>query len=383
VILAPPLAITGIGMASGLGDAVSGCAAARAGMNRRVPLAFGVPDQEDEGDLVPVHGHPAGALTLGFQEVGLAVRLATLALADLFAQVALGPDDLASTAVLINLGSGFYLQEVDRLRAEADKRDGTPAADREPPLLEAFEGAKPLYTEELVEKCYRLLGHRPPSPDRRRVFFGDQAGLGQVLAAAHQLLASNTVSACLVGGVDSLVEPRWLSACEELHLLKTPMRPVGLIPGEAAAFLLVEKVRSSGARRAPLALVTACETARESHHRFSDPRPAGHALAEVVRKCLPPDGSARAATLIADLNGDAARAAEFGTALVQLQADLRPTETVVPAVSFGDTRAAAGFVGACVAVRAFARGYAGGRHCLVTCAGDDGGRAAAMVTAAS
>jgi 3-oxoacyl-[acyl-carrier-protein] synthase-1 len=212
------------------------------------------------------------------------------------------------------------------------------------------------------------------------VFFGDQAGIVPVLAAAHQLLASNSVGACLVGGVDSLVEPRWLGACEELGLLKTPVRPVGLIPGDAAAFLLLEKHSRSGGRRPPLGLVTACASGHETSHRFSDNRPVERTLADVIRKCLPPDGSAAEAAIICDLNGDTVRAFDLGNALVQVHGELRSPETVVPAISFGDTRAASGFVGACMALRAFARGYAPSRSFVVSASGDDGTRGAFLIT---
>jgi 3-oxoacyl-[acyl-carrier-protein] synthase-1 len=376
-MVAPLLAITGFGMATSLGDGETACAAARAGMSRAAPLKFAVADPVAK-EPAPVLGHTVGSLTGGFAELGLAVRLASLALGDLLVRTPLEAADLASTAVLINLGSGFYFQAVDQARAAQAKAAGTPPPAKGTTLTDGFAATLPLYSNGLVDKVFRALGL--PAPAQRQVAFGDQAGIAGVIAAAQALLAGNRVSACLVGGVDSLVEPRWLRACNELHLLKTALRPIGLMPGEAGAFLLLEKVRS---RRPPLALIAACESGREAGHRFSDPRPVGRALAEVVRRAVAGNSSAREAAIICDLNGDAARASDFGNALVQLQPDLQPRATVVPAVSFGDTRAASGFLGTGLALRAFARGYAPGKSFVISSAGDDGSRSALLVTAPS
>src|SRR5438309_1974195 len=107
-MLPSPLTITGMGVASALGGAVTACAAARAGMSRPRTLAFEVHDKEAAG-LVPVVGYTMGDATLGFAEVGLATRMAALALSDLLSRTPIEPAELRDMAVLINLPSGYYL----------------------------------------------------------------------------------------------------------------------------------------------------------------------------------------------------------------------------------------------------------------------------------
>jgi hypothetical protein len=381
-VLSPPLAITGFGMASSLGGAATACSAARAGLSRPRPLAYGVGDPESM-DLVPVSGHPVAELTLGFAEAGLMVRLATLALADLFERTPLTQDEIRQAAVLINLPSGFYFEQVDEERARADQREGrspkTPEAGETESLAEAFEVTKPLYAD-LVDKSFRFLGSQAPPRERQQVVFGDPAGIAPLVETAHRLIASRTVSACLIGGVDSLLEPRWLRCCEALGILKTPIHPVGLMPGEGAAFLLVESGAVSGKRPA-LGQVTACASGRESVHRFSDSRSEGRVLADVIRRCVGPGGCD--ASLISDVNGDPVRAAELGTALLRLTGEFAPYAMIAPAIAFGDTRAASAFLGVCSALHAVKRGYAPTPRFVVTASGDDPARAALLVHAPS
>jgi 3-oxoacyl-[acyl-carrier-protein] synthase-1 len=383
-MLSPSLAITGFGMTSSLGDAATACAAARAGLSGASPLLFEVEDPASF-EMVPVSGHPARDLTRGFAEVGLMVRLMTLALADLLERTELSAEELEKTAVLVNLPSGFYFECADeaRVQAAASGSGSTmpPEAEKSGSLAETFDATKPLYANAVIAKSFRALGMKIPPDDRQQVVFGDQSGIGHLIAAAHRLLASNVVSTCLVGGVDSLIEPRWLNCCAELGILKTPMQPVGLMPGEGAAFLLLEKAAPAGYGRPHFALIDACELGREPTHRFSDPMPVGRVLADLIDKCALSEASD--ASIISDLNGDPARSTEFGTALAQLQQRFHPPATLVPAISFGDTRAASGFLGVCVALRAFARGYAPSRNFVVACSGDDGGRAAMLVRAPS
>lgn len=371
------LAITGFGMTTSLGNGVAACTAQRAGMARAAPLKFAVDDPVAK-EAVPVLGHVVGDLTRGFSEVGLGVRLASLALADLLARTPLEPTDFPGTAVLLNLGSGYYLQCVDEARArEAEQANkGTADKSERESLAMSFVATLPLYSGSIVNKVFRVLGLPVPSSPCHQVLFGDQSGVGDLILAADSLLQSKQVSACLVGGVDSLVEPRWLRACDELRLLKTPLRPIGLSPGEAGVFLLLEK---SSTKRPPFAFLRACETARETVHRFSNPCPQGHALSGVVHKCIARVAGASDSAIICDLNGDDVRASDYGHALVRLQEKFRPRSTIIPAISFGDTRAASGFIGICLALRAFARGYASGNNFVVSSAGDDGGRTAVVV----
>jgi 3-oxoacyl-[acyl-carrier-protein] synthase-1 len=375
-MLALPIAVTGLGLISSLGGAISACAATRAGVTRSSRLVFSVEDREAL-EMVAVSGRPVGDLTVGFSEVGLAVRLVSLALADLLSRTPLDSQELSHTPVLLNLPSGFYLEQAEEIER---RTSGSVPPEPEPSALERFEATKPLY-KSVIDKSFHALGLTPPSRDMQHVFFGDQAGIAPIIEMAQRLMIDDGVSACLVGGVDSLVDRPWLEACEALGILKTAVRPVGLIPGEAAAFLLVEGPRRGPSPRPPLGTLVACEAGRESGNRFSDRPPVGKVLSELIRRCVTSTPSSEPMGLVCDLNGDPARSVELGHVLVRLRPVITPTESVIPAMAFGDTRAASSFVGACVALRAFARGYAPGSAFLVVSMGDEGGRAAIVLSA--
>lgn len=367
-----------MGLSSGLGGAITACAAARAGVTRPVQLSFAVEDREAL-EMVPVSGLSVGDLTLGFSEVGLAVRLASLALADLLSRTPLTSEELRQTAVVLNLGSPFYLERAE----EWEKRAGASSSPASgPSRKERFESAKPLY-RAVIDKSFDAIGLASPPAAHQYLVFGDQAGVGVALEAAHGLLAEGQVTACLVGGVDSLAEPRWLEACNLLGVLKTAVRPIGMLPGEAGAFVLLEARAKRARSRPPLGHVIACESGRETGDRFADSMPVGRVASETIRRCVESTPLRGAFGLISDINGDPSRAMDFGHALGRLAPRVVPASIVTPALSFGDTRAASGFLGLCMALRAFARNYAPGPTYVISAMSDDGGRAALRVDAAT
>jgi len=371
-MLTSPLTITGMGMASGLGGAIEACAAARAGLVRGVPLGIAVRDSGST-ELVTVIGRTAGDITQGFTEVGMATRLTSLALADLFEQTPVDDAEIRDMAVLLNLPSGYYLQQAD----ERTNR-GTPSPATPSDTFSSFEKTKPLY-DSVIDKSFAVLGRTPPARGQQRIFFGDQAGIDAVLSEAHKLLADGTVSACLVGGVDSLATSQWTAPCAKLGILKTPVRPVGLIPGEAGAFMIVEPARRRREARPPLGSIVKSESALELAHRFSGSQPDGRILADLIRRCLA--GNTGSSGLISDINGDPPRSTELGQTLVRLRPDIEFAGTIVPGTSFGDTRAASAFLGVCIALRGFHRGYAPAPRIIVSATSDSGGRAALEVSA--
>ena len=122
---------------------------------------------------------------------------------------------------------------------------------------------------------------------------------------------------------------------------------------------------------------------REPNPRGSD-RPAdGRVLARCALETLDEAGARKERpVLVSDHNGEEARARELGMVLLHLRGqgpELDELTTWFPAVGFGDVGAAAGAVGACVAVRALQRGYAPSRRCLVLSCSDGEERAAVLL----
>jgi len=209
------------------------------------------------------------------------------------------------------------------------------------------------------------------------------AGIAAAIDTAATLMTQNKVDRCIVGAIDSRVEPSFLMAAARCRLLRTKDQPVGLIPGEAAAFFMLERPRDLvRSRTTALASVTAATSVQEQVDMLaSEYVPTGEGLASAWRSAL--RSSPPVAFSIGDLNGWSQRAVEWGNAQLRLRAEAPVAEVPAwfPAISLGDTGAASGAVAICVAVRAFARHYAPGDAAMVWASSESGSKGAVVVRA--
>ena len=381
---APPghaMAITGLGMVSSLGaSAVASCAAARAGLTRWTELELQVSD-EDSMEDEPLRGHAARELTCGFEGVGRLVRLGEAALGDL-----VEPTELSSpasrTALLLCLPGDFHEKELleRELAAVADR------ALRRRLWTEAqasMEGERERLEHQVLPRLLALQSLDVPA-QWRQCFFGGPAVVVKAVLRAAELLGSRQVERCVVGGIDSWVHGLPLRRAQALGLLRTPSAATGFFPGEAAAFVLLERLDTARFRKATVeGVVLAAAGAQEPFHRFSRVTPGGAALAEAIGTCAAQVGGGLAETRLAiiNLNGDDFRAMDFGNTLVRLgMAGLpRDFRQWYPPECFGELGAATGPVALCMAARGFARGYAGTRRVLVGLLADDEARGAMLL----
>ena len=151
-----------------------------------------------------------------------------------------------------------------------------------------------------------------------------------------------------------------------------PGGAVGMMPGEAAVFAVVEP---AGARPA-LGVLGTGGVGHEPDHLYSGRPAMGRALSDAV-----PDLEGDVWPLT-DANGESYRASEWGAA-VQRSATLRASfeNTTYPAADVGDTGAAAPAVALAFALRAFARTYAPAPTALVLACDDLGARGSFAVHA--
>jgi len=368
------LVVTGLGMASSLGRYTAGCAAARAGIVRTSELEF-LADDPLNFEAVLVNGHSCGWLTRGFAETGRLVRLGSLALQDLFTRGEADPTDLADCGVVLSTATGYYLAQAHRkLLEDREGSDDTPA---DAVAEEPFEYPYP-YAENTIHKILRAAGVTSV-PGAVHMIFEDEAALIPALEAATSWIRSGQVARCLVGAVDSPVDGHWLSSLARLGILKTVTQPVGLMPGEAGVFLVLEPYGLARRRAAHIhAAVRGWVVRQEPQHRFSEPVPIGFEFARVILEAC---GVATAAHgLYSSANGDSVRSAEWGVALSRLLGEgFTPAGIVDPVASFGHVGAAHGFVALSMAAHSWVRGYGAAPTATLCLASDSGVRGAVAI----
>ena len=356
--------ITALGMSSPLGGVIQACAAHRAGISRVAPSRDLVCGASGDSDPQPLPVLEASGVTFGLRGVGRLVAL----LGDAFA-------DLAPAADLPRLVADLpvFLAVPDPMAR------GIPV---EQELWQDVSAKAAALGERVLEQTFENLGlQRGRQP--WHFFGGGHAAFPAAMAAASRGLQQRDFPACLVAAVDSLVIPEVMEAMLAEGWLKTPDTPVGFIPGEAAVACCLTAPRS-GEGLKPVALLRGVTLGHEPRAEHPDLAPLGHALTQCLRSAL---RDAAAPTdrllLVSDHDGEQRRAMELGGLQVALRgqgAGSGGLSVWLPATGFGNTGAASGAVGLCVAVRGILRNYAPAPVVAVLSASDGPERAALILS---
>jgi 3-oxoacyl-[acyl-carrier-protein] synthase-1 len=370
-----PVACTEIGMACSLGlHSAGACAAARAGLVRMSginTLNYALdPDLSPEGldgpDLLAAHMLPVtGSGTTGIAKL---LALARPALSELLSGLRLTPQQWARTSLAINVSDGYF-----------QSRFGVPP--------ESDADDEPDYATQWVQTA-RELPHRlcaeftlPIEKHRRFILPGGHAGFADLLLHASHLLNTGEVDRCIVGAVESCLDPQAIVAYARAGALKCGTNPAGFTPGEAAAFLLLEQPGQAQGGRVGL-VIDAISKATGSAYFQSNSVPDGRGLASCLSESLTASqASSSPEVIVTDLNGSECRAADWGAAIVQVCAEQGDFSFAswLPARSFGETGAASGGLAVCQLFRAVERGYAPPNGALVALCSEDGSRSVLRV----
>jgi 3-oxoacyl-[acyl-carrier-protein] synthase-1 len=338
-----------MGMVSSVGrHASAACAAIRAQLSRPRRCAYYQSLEEDTQEPSAVMGHPVQGYAEGFNGVGLWMRLTLGSVADLLGSAGLpSPGD-----------QGFWRRT--RLLAVMPSPVG--------PRFQLDEGDVSLLEESFLQP---LLGRlRLPLAGGAAAIAGtDHAGTAAAVREAERLFSQGLADRVILLAVDSYLDPLTLQWLDADQRLKTADRPTGLMPGEAAVSLLLES--SGSARRrdaAVLARVAAAAVAREPHPLTSGETNTGLGLSTCLVEALDAAGlSGRySGDIVSDLNGESWRAQEWGTVIVRLIDRLESPRLHMPCVSTGDTGAASGALGMCLAIHLLSRGHSRTGRVLVT-----------------
>jgi 3-oxoacyl-[acyl-carrier-protein] synthase-1 len=347
------IVVTGIGMRTAVGQhAEQSCASVRAGLNRFMTWQhFGV----DGGGLTASWTRP----DLG--ERSWCEKLVELVRAPLA--------EALWSARLFDLP--IYLPH-SRKQARVQLFLGTPPLNRPGPSPEELEE----FTETLTEDLF------PEGAIRLEFIHMEQvSGLAGV-ARACEVLQQGAADICLVGAADSLLDSVLLQSLLEAGRLKVPGISSGIIPGEAAAFLVLE--RESMARRRgipPRLCIDAVGLEREAPWTPQGPV-GGRGLTRAIQTVLESVGRPEDfGHVLCDLNGERWRFLEWALIETRCLGKLpRGWRLWHPADCLGDIGAAFGPVAIGLAAHAFRRGYAPRPRILIASASERGERAALAVS---
>lgn len=220
---------------------------------------------------------------------------------------------------------------------------------------------------------------------RRFVYFPNgTAGFLLALQQGMDLLKQGACTHCVIGGVDSWLDLETLSWLDNLRRLKSETNVDAFVPGEAAAFVVVE-LQSYALQRGVEAYAQCGEVivAEEKHTIWAETvctaEALSHCLKYVVNDLVKRGKSQDA--ILCDLNGESYRSTEWGYATTKVFRDNCPAPTIMihPSDCLGDVGAAIG--GILVSLVAFSMklNYVDWNAALIWCSSDDGERAASSV----
>jgi 3-oxoacyl-[acyl-carrier-protein] synthase-1 len=235
-----------------------------------------------------------------------------------------------------------------------------------------------------LERLEASLREHVPIGTIEAIQTGHSSGL-MALEKGCRSLQSGGAEFCLIGGVDTYLEPitlEWLEHCGQIHAAGMTNNAWGFIPGEAAGFCLLA---------APGALdryqltchcrVRTVATSQEKNLIKTESVCIGKGLSEVVQRVLgslPLD--TRVDQVICDMNGEAYRADEYGFTVARTAERFKDAANfLAPADCWGDVGAASGPLYLGLADVGSRRRYAKGTNWLAWTSSESGERSAALL----
>jgi 3-oxoacyl-[acyl-carrier-protein] synthase-1 len=342
------LSITGIGLVTPVGlSAPAALAALRAGVSRLEELP-GVEIEKAKDEFAPALGAVVPTIPAGRRGVARLLRMAAPALLEALEQAALPPGTKGS----LHIGL-----DVENPSGRTLPFSGA--------FTRGFEGAVP--------RAKLDASVTPHHGGRAAALIALRKALAEFTAGPDPVL--------VVGGVDSWSNPRSLMGLRKAGRLPEFPHHTGIMPGEAAGFLVIEKPEHAQRRGATvIARLLAAAGATETVPHGEPSRATG--LTEALKPVTALVGEA-APLVISDFNGERPRGLEWGIAGIRgfgyFRDDIRHWH---PADCIGDCGAASGAVTMAWAASTLHRRLAPERRVVVWGASDEGAREAVLIAPA-
>jgi 3-oxoacyl-[acyl-carrier-protein] synthase-1 len=230
----------------------------------------------------------------------------------------------------------------------------------------------------IVRRLQEGLGVRFHAQHSRAIASGHSAGF-EALRVARGLLGAGSLSTCVVCGVDSLVNAVTLLWLEHHGRLKTPANRDGVIPGEAAAAVVLRREAQPGL----VTEIVGLGFSKEKAHILSEEPLVGVGMTEATRQALAEArlGFHEIDGRLSDVTGELYGFKELPLAEARLMRVVRKQEQPLWhwAEAVGDSGAAAGVMQLVLADEAFRKGYAPGERMLCLASAVAGDRAAVVL----
>ena len=203
------------------------------------------------------------------------------------------------------------------------------------------------------------------------------------LQQASEALRKKLCTHCVIGAVHSWLDTDTLTWLDEKRRLKSPGNVDAFVPGEAAAFLVLE-TRANATKRKKEAYAECFSpvAGEEKHTVWVDTPCTAEALSTCLRSVVGELGKRdrKPDVVLCDLNGESYRSTEWSYAMAKVFRDGQPVPPLIhPADCLGDVGAASGGVLVGLAAAAMKKDMVPWETSVIWCSSDNGERAACAV----
>lgn len=249
---------------------------------------------------------------------------------------------------------------------------------RPTPPLDEFR----IKTQSLTMDLISDAGLNIPEANTFSLYQGS-IGIIEALQIAQENFQKNAWDQCIIGSVDSLIAPETLESMSMLQMLVHNENPVGITPGEAAAFMCLSK--SSQPNSDNQLSISQYIKGSERYTRFDDAPPIGHALSNCAKSILTKSQTQENSiptTLFTDINGDEWKAYYWGFTLSQFLShfpSLTESNAIAPIESFGEVGTSFVITSIAYYSHLLNRNFLNNSQALITISSENGHKGAILV----